>query len=223
LRKWLRIVLFSALGLLLLAAAGLFLVWKASRHVPDFYQEAVRGDPAALGEASDEMIRRATVLSSDLNQEGRWEATFTADEINGWLAVDLVENHPGQLPPAMSDPRVAIEPDGLTLACRFKQGYVDTVLSLTVDAYLAEPNVVALRIRKARAGSLPLPLSAVLKRIDEAARRSRLGINWRQADGDPVAYLSLPSSDGQKEVVQIDTVRLDKGEIYVAGSTEQNE
>lgn len=221
-RKWLRIVLFSAVSLLLLAAIGLFFVWRASRRVPEFYQEAIRGDRTRLAEASDAMLQRATALSSDVKQDGPWEATFTAEEINGWLAVDLVENHSGQLPPAMSDPRVAIQPDGLTLACRFKQGYIDTVLSLAVDVYLPEPNVVALRICKARAGSLPLPLDDVLRRIDEAAQRSRLGIKWRQADGDPVAYLSLPSSDGQREIVEIDTLRLDEGEIYIAGSTQRD-
>ena len=35
-------------------------------------------------------------------------------------------------------------------------------LSLTIDAYLHEPNVLALRIRRARAGALPVPLAQVL-------------------------------------------------------------
>lgn len=221
-RKWLRIVLVSAVGLLLVAAAGLFVVWRASRQVPEFYQEAIHGDPEVQAEASDAMLQRATTLASDLKQEGRWEASFTADQINGWLAVDLVKNHSGQLPPSVSDPRVAIEPDRLTVACRFHEGAVDSVLSLSVDVYLPEPNVVAVRIHQARAGALPLPLDSVLDRISEAARRSDLRIKWRQADGDPVAFISLPPPRGPADdLVEIDTLRLGDGEVYVAGTTER--
>lgn len=219
-RKRLRIVAFCVVALLLVAAVGLLLVWRASRQVPEFYQEAIDGDPRAQAEASDQMIQRATTLVSNVEQEGRWEATFTADQINGWLAVDLVKNHAGQLPPSVSDPRVAIEPDGLTVACRFKQGAVDSVLSLSVDVYLSEPNVVAVRIRKARAGALPLPLDSVLERISEAVRRSKLRIRWRQAEGDPVALISLPPPRRPSDdVVEIDTLRLGDGEVYVAGTT----
>ena len=221
-RKRLRIVLFSIAGALLLVTAGLALIWKASRHVPEFYRQALQDDPAAQVEASDEMIRRALALASDLKQEGRWEATFTAQQINGWLAVDLVKNHTDKLPPSLSEPRVAIGQDGFTAACRFRRGYVQSVLWLAADATMDEPNVLAVRIRKARAGALPLPLGNVFDRITEAARRSGLGIKWRQADGDPVAFISLPPPDGRgKRVTRIDAFRLSRGELYLAGATER--
>ena len=46
-----------------------------------------------------------------LTKAGHWEIRFTADEINGWLAVDLVKNHPNALPPTLKDPRVSIDPN----------------------------------------------------------------------------------------------------------------
>lgn len=219
-RKPLRIAVFSGCGLLLAALLVLLLLWRASRQVPEFYREAIRDEPAAQAEASDEMIHRATALASDVEHEGRWQATFTAEQINGWLAVDLVENHPNQLPPAVSDPRVAIEPDRLLLACRFRQGRFDTVLSLELDAYLAEPNVVAVRIGAARAGSLPMPLEGVVERISQAIEGARLRTQWRQADGDPVAMISIPpQSNRQGKRVEIDSFRLGDGEVHVAGRT----
>ena len=221
-RKPLRIAVFSGCGLLLVGVVVLLLVWRASQQVPEFYRQVIRGDAAAQAEASHEMIHRATALASDLEQEGRWQATFSAEQLNGWLAVDLVENHPGQLPSAVSDPRVAIEPDRLSLACRFRQGRFNTVLSLALDAYLAEPNVVAVRIRTARAGSLPMPLEGVVTQISEAVQRAGLRIQWRQADGDPVAMISIPpQSNAQGKRVEIDTFRLGQGEVHVAGTTDR--
>lgn len=202
-------------------AVGLLALWKASQHVPKFYGEALAVDRAVLEEASDQLVQNAAALASDVNQQGPWQAVFTEGQINGWLAVDLVKNHPELLPRSVREPRIRIEPDGLTAVCRFKQGRSDIVLSVTVDAYVAEPNVVALRVRKARAGALPLPLEDVLKEISEAAARSSLKIQWRQTQGDPVALVSLPPpGDPADRRLLLETLRLGQGTIYLSGSTE---
>ena len=145
-----------------------------------------------LRAASEQMTRRAAALAGDLQKEGRWQAVFTADQVNGWLAVELGKR-PEMLPGAVRDPRVAIQPQQLTVACRYKDSQIDTVLSLTVDAYLAEPNVIALRIRKARAGSLPLPLDRVLQEVSRATDQLDWQVDWRQAAGDPVALVRMPA------------------------------
>ena len=57
---------------------------------------------------------------------GRWQALFTAEQINGWMAVDLARNFPNTLPPGVVDPRVDIRPEGVTVACRYLEGAVAT-------------------------------------------------------------------------------------------------
>ena len=54
------------------------------------------------------MLRDIAAIESAVNTPGRWQTTITAEEINGWLAVDMVKNHPKLLPPTFHDPRVAI-------------------------------------------------------------------------------------------------------------------
>jgi hypothetical protein len=219
-RRWLRIVAWSVAGLLLLVGVAAVAFYRASQHVPEFYQKAVEVEPAKQQAASQVMIKRATDLASDVQKSGRWQATFTEDEVNGWLAVDLVKNHPGALPGTISNPRVAITPQGITAACRYRDGRINAVLSLSVDAYLEGPNVVALRVRRARAGALPLPLDDVLKQIARATDRLEWRIEWRQADGDPVALVTIPPPrDKRRRVVELDTLRLGDGEIQVAGTT----
>jgi len=203
----------------LLAALGVVVLYRAARHVPEFYQEAVKVDGAVRRRASDRMLQRATGLASDLKRGGRWQAVFTAEEINGWLAVDLVENHADSLPPGVQDPRAAIEPDRLMLACRYQSGIVASVLSMSVEPYLIRPSVLAIRIRKVRAGRLPVPMQQVLDGIDEAVRRSDLKIEWRQADSDPVAVVSLPPQREAGEEFTLDVLRLTKGKITLGGTS----
>lgn len=210
--------LLLLLGGLLAAVVALLAVYLAVRHEPEFYREAMETDHAVLEKGSNRMLQHAAKLTGDLRGQKPWKALFTADEINGWLAVDMMKNHPGTLPPSMRDPRVIIDPAQVTIACRFQQNGVESVLSLTVEPSVPEPNVLALRIVKARAGLLPVPLGQVLEQIKKAAGDMRLDLRWRRAGGDPVAMLSLPPSDEDRPV-RIDTLQLGEGEIYVAGGT----
>jgi hypothetical protein len=214
-----RLTLLIAGGLLLMAGllTGLFL---AAHYEPAFYRQAMEIDRATLEKGSDRMLQQTAALGSAVQKKGRWKALFTAEQINGWLAVDLVRNHPSTLPPTLRDPRIAIDHKQVTIACRFQQGAIDSVLSLTIEPSVPEPNVIALRIVRARAGLLPAPLGDVLDRLSQAARDMHARLEWRSSGGDPVALLSLPSvEDGQS--VQIESLGLGDGELYVAGTTQQ--
>lgn len=207
--------------LLLLAGAGLLIVWRSSKVVPDFYANVLNSDPTLQRRASDTMIQKATVLVSDVQKTGRWEALFSEEEINGWLAVDLQENHRDAFPVEISDPRVVVEDGGVQMACRTHRAGIETVLSASIDVYLAEPGVLGFRLRRVRAGMIPLPMGSVLDMIRDMGDRQGLQIQWHQAEGDPVAMVRVnPVVKGDKTVV-IDSLELAKGEIYLSGTTEK--
>jgi hypothetical protein len=218
-RKKLRIAALIGCGLLLAIAAGLCGLYWAFKQEPQFYRQAVRIDPSIQKKASDQMLQRAAALRSDVEKQGRWQALFTAQQINGWLAVDLVNNYPDLLPSSLRDPRIEIRPDRMTLACRLKRGGLEGVVTLTVEPYLPEPNLLALRIRRARAGLVPMPLAEILDSISRAAGQTDLHLRWRQADGDPVALISISPPDQNGKLVQVETLKLGEGEIYLAGTT----
>ena len=220
-RKRLRIAALLGCGLLLVIALGLGGLYWALKHEPEFYRDAVRLDRSLQQQASDQMLQRAAALRSDVEKEGRWQAIFTAEQINGWLAVDLPENFPDALPESFRDPRVEIRPDGMTLACRLKQGGTTTVVTLTVEPYLPEPNLLALRIRDARAGLLPMPLTSVLDAMSEAAGQIGFPLDWQRADGDPVALICTAPPDRDGKLVRIETIQLGDGKIYLVGTTGQ--
>ncbi|MBN1394064.1 MAG: hypothetical protein JW959_03475 [Pirellulales bacterium] len=207
--------------LAVLALLALLVLYIAVCHMPEFYRRAMDVPQEKLKEGSERMIRRAAALTSDLEKEGSWETLISAEEINGWLAVDMKRNHPDALPEALGDPRVTIDEGGITLACRYEHHGVTSILSLTIVPSIEKDNVLTLRIRGARAGLLPVSLKGVLDRITRFARDMQFHVEWRLGGGDPVALLSLPDAGKGAPTVTIDTLRLGEGEIYIAGTTKQ--
>ena len=216
-KRWILGSLAAVVGAV---ALGLFLLYRATQHVPPAYERALRLETTVAAERSDEMLRQATALSNRVKRPGRWEARFTDEQINGWLAVDLPRNHANALPASVSEPRVAIEEQRVTLFCRYTRGAAQSVLSLEVEPYCPSPNVLALRIRAAKAGRVPIPLDDLLRGITRAAQEADVPLQWRQADGDPVAILTAPPREANARQIRIDTLEIRSGELYVAGTTE---
>lgn len=207
-------------GALLLVLGFGLAVYRASQQVPDFYREALSADTTRQAAASKQMLQQATSLASEVQKTGSWEVEFTEEQINGWLAVDLVKNHADVLPSEVSDPRVAIGPEGARLGWRWRTEELTTVFSLDVEPYLAEPNVLALTIRGAHAGAVPLPLTRILDEVSTAAEDLNLQIRWLQEDGHPTALVTIPAPESDdKQAVVIETLELREGSIYLSGKT----
>ncbi len=221
--KKIRVALLVVGGLSCVAALAVLVAWQSVKQVPTFYRNSIELDDEQRVAASDECMQQAAMLAGDLQRSGRWQTVFTADQINGWLAIDLPKNFPDALPPEIENPRVDIQADEATLACTIHQNGQSTVVSISFDAYLVKPNVVGLRLQGVRAGLLPVPLSTVLEQISEAAQNCDIMLEWRQSHGDPVIMLTLPGDDENSAPLQLETIELRDGEIYVAGSNGAND
>jgi hypothetical protein len=218
-RRTIHIAAVLTAVVLLTVGVSLFSIYEATQSVPQFYHDAVSREPEEQTEARDQFVAQATALASDLHASGRWQTLFTADQINAWLALELASNYPDLLPAEMRDPRVSIHEHEITVACRYESGDMAAVLSLTLDAYLHEPNVLALRIRRARAGALPVPLAHVLDGIAHAARELNLRLEWRKTQGDPVALIHFTGKRGDELAsFNLQTIELRDGELLVAGT-----
>jgi hypothetical protein len=218
-----RVALAVAVVLTIVAAAALWGVYQASQQVPEFYEHALAAPTETQAAAGQALERQAASLNNQVRRPGRWEARFTQDEINGWLAVDLPKKFPGSLPRGVSDPRVAVSPDQVQLAVKWQQGSTSAVLSAAGDAYLTEePNQVAIRVLAVRAGALPVPLARFLDEIAERAASSGLPLEWTEVEGDPVALITLPldREEFRGKQLLVEELRLEDGAIVVAGKTD---
>jgi hypothetical protein len=165
-------------------------------------------------------------LRNHARQPGRWEAEFTAEQLNGWLATDLPQKFPELLPPQVRDPRLVIESRRARFACRFTGEAGSTVVSCALELHLTEePNTLAIRVGRVRAGALPVPLRQFLDPISAAASNGRIPLRWSQTEGDPVALLTLPGKLDKSAAGEfhLDTIELREGSVYLAGSTNSSD
>jgi hypothetical protein len=205
---------------LLLTLAGLASVaaW-AWRYEPAFYRAAIVVDDDEQREASDEMLSQAAALASAAQKQDQWSASFTDDQINGWLAVDLPENYPALLPAEISQPRIHLGLGRATIACRYNEGNTATVVSIELEAYMADPSTLALRICDMRAGAIPLPLGTILEGLSQVATSAEWPLRWTKAKGQPVALIPLSALGGDKAGFELESLELRDGAIYLAGRT----
>lgn len=222
-RKVIRRLIIAACAVGALAAIGLWATWSASRRAPAFYRQALAASPEALAENGQQFERTALELHNQLQLDGHWQVSITQDEINGWLASDLPAKFPRVLPPGASEPRIAIDDGEFRLAVHYRSGGVDTVLSLAGEAYLtAQPNELAVRLVKTRAGLLPVPLERLIQEISAWSVRADFPLRWTEVRGAPVALVRLPlelDDEGKRRVV-LDRLNLSEGKLFLAGRTQ---
>ena len=223
-RKLLRILAWTTVSFACLAALACFVVYRAWRHEPDFYVEALQAAPEQQAIAGDAMVKNVLDLHNALQHEGSWDATFTAEQINGWLAIDLPTKFADTMPESIKDPRVVIAPDEIRLAFRYVDKKLKAVLSLTVNVQLTDdPNVIAIRVRKARAGRIPIPLNRFIDQLKLAAQHSDVELRWVQEEGDPVALVQIPIEHPSYETqeLRIEAIELSQGELHIVGRSGQ--
>src|SRR6478672_4361909 len=159
-RKVARPLLVAGLAAIVVGGLCAWCIVHASRRAPDFYRQALAAPVAAQAEKGGQFERTALDLHNQLQHFGRWEASLTQEQVNGWLAIDLPSKFPDALPSGVSEPRIAIEDGKMRIALRYQRGGVDTVLSIAGEAYLtSQPNEIAVRLDQARAGLVPIPLT----------------------------------------------------------------
>jgi hypothetical protein len=183
----------------------------------------MRVEPIRQEQAGDELEQNVLELRNDARSPGRWEAVFTDEQINGWLAVQLPEKFPGTLPPGVESPRVAIRDGQVNIAARYQDKLVSSVVSINLDVRLTEEaNTLAVTIKRIRAGTLPVPVKHYLDRISRTAERGEIPLRWSQSEGDPVALVTIPSrhDDYVHREIFVETIEFREGEVYLAGRTD---
>lgn len=210
--KW----LLAASAVLALAPV---LVWTFLLHQPDFYRQLIVIPPEKRDKQARRFLNQSLQLRNDIINEKAWEAVFSAEEINSWLAEDLLKHFADLVPNGLRDPRVAFEPDRLMLAFEMDQGPLRSVVWAVLLVEVTRPNVVSLTIEKLRAGALPVPPEQVLGDLVAHARRFGLDVDWSRENGKHVIELSYEPQSKRKDI-RLDQVQIFNGSIRLHGHSE---
>jgi hypothetical protein len=195
-------------------------LWVGLTRRPDFYARQVDIPVEVRKHDAKKFVAHGMRLRNAIMNEPRWEAAFSDQEVNSWLAEDLVTHFADQIPQGVHEPRVVFEPNRATFAFELDQGPVRSVVWVVVSARMAEQNVLALTIEKIRAGVMPIPAEKLLEPITEHARARGLDIRWEQ-DGDlPVALIRYDPNAKRRDVV-LEKLEILDGRIRLSGRSDR--
>jgi len=170
----------------------LTVAWLMFQHIPAWYRPPAVAPPNQQ-RVRDDLVATLGSFETRLGTEGRpFEFRFSQDQINAWLAVReaIWPASREWLPPALSDPFVAIETEGVRVAATYRHGGLRTVLSARLEL-AADPDGVWVRLVDVAGGELSVPTSWVQEQLAAmdggawpAGKRSKL-----QLGGDPLPQL----------------------------------
>jgi hypothetical protein len=210
---WAGIILGT---LIAIPAAG----WLGLTYQPSYYRHIVEQSRQQREGKARKFVAQSLQLRNDICNEPTWEAVFTDQEVNAWLAEDLVTHFADQLPSEVNEPRVLFELDRVILAFQLRQRGVQSVITVVARPRVPEGNTVELTLEKIRAGILPVPADNVLDRIIEYARCHGIDVEWTRKDGYPVVLIRYtPNLD--RDDVQLEEVQIRSGQMRLAGRSDR--
>ncbi len=209
---------------LLLAATGVLaalLAWGFHGQ-PSFYRAALQIDARQSRESGDQFEYQIFNLHNDIRNAGHWYASFTADQVNGWLATDLLEKFPEVIPPGVEAPRIAIENNRLHLGFRLISPAVQGVISLGGELFCTDqPNQIGFRLDYVCIGWIPLPIGQWADNIASHFNAVGLPLRWTEFEGAPAALVQLPNRLRSDNTIsfRLSSFELRDGELCIGGYT----
>lgn len=217
-RRWAVIGLGSLFALLAAGSAA----WLGLKHEPEFYRRFASVSSEHRQAEAKKFVAESLRLRNDIVNEPHWQAVFSDEEVNAWLAEDLVTQFADQIPEGVRNPRVLFDDDRVTLAFQLEQGPVSSVVWVVVRVRVPSPNQVSLTLEKIRAGALPMPADQFIDLITRHALEHGIDLVWTEEDGLPVATVRYTADPSRADVV-LETLRVLKGEIHLEGRSNRGQ
>jgi len=212
-------VIFAGLAVsLLILLPGA--VWLSLTHKPNFYRVLTDVPREQREGKAKHFVASSLQLRNDISNERDWQAVFSDQEVNAWLAEDLVAHFADQIPPEIHEPRVAFGAGRITLAFQLDKGPIRTVIWVVAQARVPEDNVLALTLEKIRAGVIPISADRFIEPIAEQAREHGLDIRWTRENGLPVALIHF-SPDQERTDVVLEHLNIRPGQIRLSGRSDR--
>ncbi|QDV33317.1 hypothetical protein [Tautonia plasticadhaerens] len=215
-RKWIATAAVLGTLVVLIPMAA----WRSLKYEPPFYRKLAGMDRKIRRVEADRFVTQTFQLRNDIANEDHWEASFTDEEFNAWLAEDLVTHFADFLPDGVRDPLVVFELDRVTLAFRLERGPFTSLVWAVARVQVADDNTVALTLEKIRAGAVPVSPEEVVAPIIRQARAYGLDVDWKYVDDEPVALIRYSPTPARGDVV-LERVVLFDGRLYLSGRSDR--
>ena len=84
-----------------------------------------------------------------------------------------------------------------------------------------ETGEIAVRIKQAQFGVLPLPLTQFADKVTRHLRRSGIEVTWTELEGDPLALMKVPENKLSigDQTIRIDSIACQDHQLEMIGSS----
>ena len=214
-----RLGLLSLAGVLL-GGTVLGIVLSMGGIEPRFYQQALQTPPQELQAAHRSFVQAAAELERELQQENQWQAEFTQEQLNGWLASEL----PGWLAEheieEFEQPRLQLVDGRVQLACRWRHSSLSGIVVLECrPIFDPAAESLSLEILDVRSGWLPIATSRWLTPVQDLTANINLPARWDVSSGLPTLHLLLKDRlYDERGPLSLQSLTISDGRIRISGT-----
>ena len=182
-----------AMVLFLLLSLGLCFVYYTSQKSPEFYAAAMKQEPAKAKVLGSQLETNVFNIYNSAVIPTAWQGELSEEGINGWLASELPAKFPEMLPENIKDPRISLEDNQLSIACRCSYKDLNGILVGNFDLFCTDkPDQVAVKIKSVKMGIVPFPVTQFADEVTNVLHSSGYESSWTEMDGDPVLLIDVP-------------------------------
>ncbi|MCL2742839.1 MAG: hypothetical protein FWE67_03215 [Planctomycetaceae bacterium] len=219
-----RLRLFSYLFLLvmLLFLLILYMLYLSAQRKPAFYKDELSTPLLTSQRRNDDMLKSINRVHNGIQsvvkkEKKSWGGKFTADELNGYFAVEAVKPGANIIPAVIKEPRLTISPQKCNLAFLIERDGFGGVLHFTFSIQMPEPNRLMLRIKNAHIGTIPVSRNYIVTLLHDTLKQKGTDVTVGNEAGDPT--LSFPLDFKFKnDTLVIETLEIEDGALSFTGS-----
>ena len=219
-----RLIAYSLLAVFLLLLLVLYALYLSAQRPPKFYRDSLHVAVDVQETRNKEMLRKARQLNNDIQKtDTPWEGSFSNEELNGYLAVEVGKESSNLFPKEVKQPRLTVQDRRLDFACRIEDGAVTGIFHLAIDATIIEPNKLMLRLKHVALGRLPISKERPRQLLLDALQKKGYTVAEGTVDGDPTFTIRLDLTYGKGKAVSLEGIELLDGGIRISGTTTKRE
>lgn len=222
LRRLFRYIAYSLLLVLVLFLLIAYALYLTAQRTPDFYRESLTIPQETQELRNREMLDKIRVLHNEVQEpEKTWSGSFTAEELNAYLAIEAVKQGANLIPGRIKEPRISFSDKTVDFACKLEEGPFQGVVHFEFGLTVPEPNRFTLRIKEAKLGKLPISKERSIQMLKEAVEKRGRDVVLGNEAGDPTLTLSLDLKYGKKRSIYLENVDFSDGMVRFVGTTEK--
>ena len=210
--------------MVLVLAGGLSALGAAVKHEPNFYRQGHVPPGPGRHELAMAFVRDFGQMMASRRSTESWGCHVTEAQINSFF--EEVFSHEVEAENlrklGISSPSVTLDKDHLRVAFRYGSDWFSTVISYDLEIWLVpkEANVIAVKIRSARAGALPISSQSILQKLSEFAQRQDYKVSLYRHEGSSVAVIHLQPNENHPSAI-LTSLQVDSGSLSIRGKSLQ--